>query len=273
MVTKEERIIDYNELIRAKLKTLIESEDYNGAADPDGFVNGLTADVVERLTDENTILGEGENAEEAFSPEDIARKIEEANQESAQIIEDANLQAQKMIEDAQGQIQESMSQAKEQGYQEGITKATRELELRQEQLENEIQDRRSELEAEYEQRRKQMEPELVEALLEVFQSFTLVLAQDNKDILMHLINGVLANSYKSDEILVKVSCEDYPFVSANQGKIFCASTKELSLNIIEDSTMEANQCIIETDSGIFDCSLDTELSNLTKKIKLLSCLE
>lgn len=82
MVTKEERIIDYNELIRAKLKSFVESEDYNGLADPDGFVNGLTADVVERLTDEDTILGEGENAQEAFTPEDIAKKIEEANQES-----------------------------------------------------------------------------------------------------------------------------------------------------------------------------------------------
>ena len=49
MVTKEERIIDYNELIRAKLKSFVESEDYNGLADADGFVNGLTADVVERL--------------------------------------------------------------------------------------------------------------------------------------------------------------------------------------------------------------------------------
>lgn len=271
MVTKEERIIDYNEVIKAKLKSLVESENYSGAADPDGFVNGLTADVVERLTDEDTILGEIENTT-IPTEEEIARRVEEANTEAAQIVEEANSQAQKIIEEAQEEIQESMSQAKEQGYQEGITKATRELELRQEQLENEIQDRRSQLEAEYEQRRKQMEPELVETLLDVFQSFTLVLAQDDKDILMHLINGVLANSYKSDEILIKVSREDYPFVSANQGKIFCASTKELSLNIIEDSTMENNQCVIETDNGIFDCSLDTELNNLTKKIKLLSCL-
>lgn len=273
MVTKEERIIDYNEVIKAKLKSLFDAENYSREADPDGFVNGLTADVVERLTDEDTILGETGNTEGVVTEEELARRVEEANSEAAQIVETANLQAQKIIEEAQGGIQESMSQAKEQGYQEGITKATQELELRQEQLENEIQERRSHLEAEYEQRRKQMEPELVEKLLEVFQAFTLTLAQDDKDILMHLINGVLANSYKSDEILIKVSCEDYPFVSTNQGKIFCASTKELSLNIIEDSTMEKNQCIIETDSGIFDCSLDTELKNLTKKIKLLSCLD
>jgi len=270
MITREERIIDYNELIRAKLKNFIEKE-YDGAADSDGFVNGLTADVVERLTDENVIGDTGSN--DVLTEEDIAIKIDEANKEAAQIIEDANAQAGQIVESAQAEIQESMRQAKEEGYQEGIAQAARELEAKQEQLENEIQDRRSQLEAEYEQRRKQMEPELVESLLQVFQSFTLACSEDNQDILLHLINGVLANSYKSNEILIKVSAQDYPFVSSNQGKIFCSTTKELSLDIIEDSTMEHNQCMIETDGGIFDCSLDTELRNLSKKIKLLSCLE
>ncbi len=56
MVTKEERIIDYNELIRAKLKILLNQKIIMVWQTPDGFVNGLTADVVERLTDEDTIF-------------------------------------------------------------------------------------------------------------------------------------------------------------------------------------------------------------------------
>ena len=34
--------------------------------------------------------------------------------------------------------------------------------------------------------------------------------------------------------------------------------------------MKKNECIIETDAGVFDCSLDIELNNLIKDIKLLS---
>ena len=47
-ISKEERIIDYNELIKTKLQNIMDANDKQ-KADPDGFVNGLTAEVVEEL--------------------------------------------------------------------------------------------------------------------------------------------------------------------------------------------------------------------------------
>jgi flagellar assembly protein FliH len=69
-----------------------------------------------------------------------------------------------------------------------------------------------------------------------------------------------------------VSKEDYPFLIENQGKIYLASPKDINLNIVEDSDLAKNQCIIETDGGVFDCSLDIQLEQLIKEIKLLSCM-
>ena len=69
-----------------------------------------------------------------------------------------------------------------------------------------------------------------------------------------------------------VSPEDYKFLTNNQGKIYCAVSKEINLDIVADTTMKKNECIIETDAGVFDCSLDIELNNLIKDIKLLSCM-
>jgi flagellar biosynthesis/type III secretory pathway protein FliH len=40
---------------------------------------------------------------------------------------------------------------------------------------------------------------------------------------------------------------------------------------IADSLMKSNECLIETDFGVFDSSLDVQLSNLAKDIKLLAC--
>lgn len=34
------------------------------------------------------------------------------------------------------------------------------------------------------------------------------------------------------------------------------------MDIIEDMTLAKNECMIETDNGIFDCGLGTELSEL-----------
>ena len=44
----------------------------------------------------------------------------------------------------------------------------------------------------------------------------------------------------------------------------------MSLEIISDLSLEGNQCIIETDTGIFDCSMDVQLKNLIKDLKSLS---
>ena len=43
-----------------------------------------------------------------------------------------------------------------------------------------------------------------------------------------------------------------------------------NVDIIEDMTLAKNECMIETDNGIFDCGLGTELSELKQKLVLLS---
>ena len=42
------------------------------------------------------------------------------------------------------------------------------------------------------------------------------------------------------------------------------------LEIVEDVSLGENDCMIETEGGIFDCGLGTELSELAQKLKLLS---
>ena len=60
----EERIIDYNELIKLKLKNIANDRENHGNVDADGFVNGLKADVVEQL-----LTGSDEDGETAQSQE------------------------------------------------------------------------------------------------------------------------------------------------------------------------------------------------------------
>ena len=148
-----------------------------------------------------------------------------------------------------------------------------ELEDAKKNLLQEFSDKSEKLEAEYIQRKKQIEPELADVLTGVFEKVILTVAEDDKSILLHLINSTLENSDKSHEFLIKTSPEDYKFLINNQGKIYCAMTKEITLEITPDETLERNQCIIETDGGVFNCSLDIELNNLIKKIKMLSCMD
>ena len=43
-----------------------------------------------------------------------------------------------------------------------------------------------------------------------------------------------------------------------------------TVDIVEDLTLAKNECIIETDGGIFDCGLGTQLAELKQKLMLLA---
>lgn len=271
-ITKNDRVIDYNELIKAKLQTILES-DQRESADPDGFVRGLSAEVVEELvSDDDTAAALTADSDAGINPEAVSKRMAMAEEEAKNIIDEASHQAEQIVADAKQQIENDREQAVNQGYREGVDKAQKELDIKVKALEQEYENKKQALEQECEQYKSRIEPELVEVLTDVFAKITMTVAEDNQDVVLHLINGVLKNAEQSREFLIKVSSQDYPFVVNNQGKLYCAMTKEVSIDIIEDSSLERNQCIVETDGGVFNCSLDVELGNLIKKIKLLSCL-
>lgn len=268
-ISRDERVIDYNERIKQKLQAIMEANAAAGGAAGDGFINGLTAEVVERLTSDEEDAGQ----ETAVTEEQINGQIQEMKDEAQKLLDNANEQAQQIIEQAQEQIKHLEEEARQRGYKEGQSEASAELEDAKKKLQQEFREKSEKLEAEYIQRKKQIEPELVDVLTEVFEKVILTVADDDKSILLHLINSTLENSDKSHEFLIKTSPEDYKFLVNNQGKIYCAMTKEITLEIAPDETLEKNQCIIETDGGVFNCSLDIELNNLIKKIKMLSCMD
>lgn len=269
VINKDERVIDYNDLIKKKIQAIMESK--HNEMDADGFINGLHADVVEELiSDDDTADALTDDA--AMGEQQAAASLENANAEAERIIEEARLQAEQIIADANKNADAAFEEAKQNGYYEGNEKAQEEMNIKQAQLEVEFDNKRKELEQEYNNLKESIEPELVEVITDVFRKVTGVVAEDNREIILHLINDVMHNADGSRDYVIKVSPDDYKFLVNNQGKIYCAMSREVNIDIVEDATLERNQCMIETNTGIFNCSLDIELNNLIKNIKLLSCV-
>lgn len=269
VINKDERVIDYNDLIKKKIQAIMESK--HNEMDADGFINGLHADVVEELiSDDDTADALTEDA--AMGEQQAAASLENTNAEAERIIEKARLQAEQIIADANKNADAAFEEAKQNGYYEGNEKAQEEMNIKQAQLEAEFDNKRKELEQEYNNLKESIEPELVEVITDVFRKVTGVVAEDNQEIILHLINDVMHNADGSRDYVIKVSPDDYKFLVNNQGKIYCAMSREVNIDIVEDATLERNQCMIETNTGIFNCSLDIELNNLIKNIKLLSCV-
>ena len=89
--------------------------------------------------------------------------------------------------------------------------------------------------------------------------------------LCYLISATMRKTEDNRSFLVHVSKEDYPYVSMQKKQIMAGATAPNStVEIVEDMTLGKGECMIETESGIFDCGLGTQLSELRQKLKLLS---
>lgn len=267
-ISKNERVIDYNQLIREKMQAIQDSKILK--ASPDGFVSGINATVVEQLDSEQDNLSEDAVEEYQTDPSVI---IEEANEQAQQIISQANAEANNVLEEANQEALRIEEEARNRGYEEGMINAKSEIDLLKQQLEQEYADKSLKLEKETEAYKAKLEPELVEVITEVFKSVVLTVAEDDENIILNLINGVMRNADNSHSFTIKVSPHDYKFLINNQGKIYTAISKDINIDIVEENSMDKNECIIETETGVFNCSLDIELDSLIKKIRLLSCVD
>lgn len=249
----DKKVIDYNDLIAEKLSKLQNnsehSNDEKNGVDEAGFKAGLLAREVE-------INEETGSLEPEITPEEI---LKNANEEASQILEEAKKQAEELK-------QQAYQESSKQGYDDGYKQSMSDLDQEKDKLEAQ----RKKLTNEYNEQLKEMEPLLVDAITTIVQNVFKVKFEDNRNMIVHLLKIALSQIDGSKEFYVKVSKTDYPFVLKYKEVLEKTVVKAASIEIMEDITLSKNQCLIETDGGVFDCSLDVQLDNLVKTLKILS---
>lgn len=248
------RVIDSDELVEEKIKELanvssyVEGEDYD-----DEFSENLSKDKVERLLMDR---------EEAL--------LNDANEQAEKIILDAQAQASAIIEQArrEGESMKVQSYAKgeKKGYEEGFDKGLAQVEDQKRSLAAQ----KEALEKQYQKKLDEMEPVLIDALIDIFESAFAIQFSEKKDFILHMLQSALSKIENSKEYLLRVSREDYPVLQEQKEVIRQELPKSATVEIVEDLTLTKNQCLIETDGGLFDCSLDTQLDNLIRDLRMLS---
>lgn len=128
------------------------------------------------------------------------------------------------------------------------------------------------MQQDYQKEFENMEPQLVDAILEVVGTVFQVQFAEKKDFVMHLLQATLNKIEGSKDYLVRVSKDDFAVVSEKKSEIQSQLPRNAVLEIVEDMTLTKNQCLIETDGGVFDCSLDTQMDSLVRDLRTLSGL-
>lgn len=217
--------------------------------DSEGFVEGLQAMVVDPLPNED------EQKEKA------ARIIEEARRDAKAIMEKAKLDAEQLKA-------ETHAAAKKLGYEEGKQQSLKELQRKTEELEL----LKRKLTEDYQARLSELEPKMAELLAELITKITGILLEDKKDVILYLVEKAFMGLDKATSYTIRVSKEDYELVADKKDYLIDLTGREISLTIQEDPALKKNQCMIETELKVIDCSLDVQLTNLISDLKLLSAL-
>lgn len=216
----------------------------------------------------NPVINQVEEAEE--EAEEAIVDMEAIQAQADELLADARDTADAIIAEAQTQAEALKShyeeEGKKQGYQEGLSQAMNEYNDKKDELEVE----RRRMYEEFAEKERGMEGELVEVIAEVMERFFLIQFGNKKDLLLHLIDNALVNIENSREFLIKVNDENFEFLNQYKSQLQEKVGVDLQLDIIRDPVLEVHQCLIETDGGVFDCSLDVELDNLVKDLKSLS---
>ena len=227
--------------------------------------------------EETEPVGEFQRGMNVLNMEDVreeerARVQEETSLEMESMLADARAQAEEILQTAREQAEEIRQQAQEEGrnagFEQGQAEALKHLQeeslRQQEQFEQQQQKLKEQEEA--------LEPKYAELMGALIEKITGVLCEDKKDVIVYLIHQALNQLEKTKSVTLRVSKPDMLTVSAQKEQLRSCVSGEVDFDITEDDSLQENQCIIETDQRIIDCSLDVQLQNLKDQIRMLTIM-
>lgn len=202
-----------------------------------------------------------------INAEEILAKVQE---EADGILSQARMEAEQVLADAQAQADAARAEAVQAGHDEGFQQGIADATAQNESLRREIEEEGNALRASFAEKEKNLEHNLVDTICAVFEKVFAVSFADDKNVVLHLVDNALSNIEGSKQLLIRANEETAAFLQEKKPEMQDKVGSEVQIDIITDNLQKDGMCTIETDGGIFDCSIDTELRNLTKRIRSLT---
>ena len=201
-------------------------------------------------------------------------QIENVKNEAQMLLQNARQEADIIIKEAMSRAESLEEEAKARGHEEGLLQgrqeAKEELEEAKEELRTKYHNKEMKLDEEYYDKMEELEPEFAKLTCQLVYKLTGILAENKKNVIIYIMNRALREIENSKNFLIKVSEEDYEEVMSRIEEIYGKNNPSISIDVLAESKLSKNQCLIETDNGIVDASLEVQLEGLIEDIMLLS---
>jgi flagellar assembly protein FliH len=207
----------------------------------------------------------GDREKEQASEEANALK-QRAQEEADSIVEAAKRSAEEIESETRSTLEDerkaALEQGREEGRKEGYTGGMAEVErlIQRTQVALErAQDKRGEILTETEQ-------EIINLVLRITRKVVKVIADNQREVVISNVVQALRKVRDRGNVIIRVNLADLKLTTEHTKEFIRMLEGVKSIHVVEDTSVDAGGCIIETDFGEIDARISSQLSELETKI-------
>ena len=192
----------------------------------------------------------------------IQQKIAQAEQQAQAIIQKARLEADGLLEKAKAEAEELKISAQQRGYQDGINQA--------EQQADAIRRQAREVLAQAEQARADaidaLEDEITALAVEIAEKILTVQLTIDPETVMQVAAEAVQMVRDRERITIYVNPVDQPIYAAKKAELEETLSQRTVLSIISDESIKPGGCLVDTDEGLVDATIDARWQEVLQAI-------
>jgi len=223
----------------------------------------LTPEIAPEI-EENEEVGAEEEMPTApsMSEEDLQNMIDDAVQEARQLTAQAKSEADQIIEVAYEQAKGIYEKANQEGFDEGRVSGFEEGRNQSEVLIQEALNIKENAIAQYKSMLENAEPELIEIVLMTVEKILNKHIEEDGIVVEGLIKSALEKCAYTDDLVLRVSPEDYSYSLSLKDRILTLAESVDSIEIKEDKSLAPGSCVIDTAAGSVDSSISEQFEQV-----------
>ena len=263
------RVINTNDMIAAKMQAIIEEQKQ---AQREEMIKKRQEALASGELDGEPEFTEGLFAQELeleTEPEPQIDYVAQAKEQAEQIISEANAEAVMIHEKASKDADMLREMGRQEGYQKGYESAVQQAEEKLRAGEEALARREQELQDQYDHAMAELEPKLLDTILTVFDEVFQMQFAGKREMLLNLVKNAIRGIRETRQYKIRVCESEVAFLREHKEELQEKVGEDVQIEIVMDPDLSASQCVIDADSGVYDCSLDVELDNLTRDLKSL----
>ncbi|MGM8214467.1 flagellar assembly protein FliH [Bacillaceae bacterium W0354] len=193
-------------------------------------------------------------------------KLDLAKKQADQLLENTRKQINEDRKKAEQEINTLYETAKREGFEEGLKKGQQEANLLYEEKFNEIHSILEQTKADYKKKMIASEEDLLIISVKAAEAIVKHQLTAEPTTFLNIIKDALEEVIEQPNISIYVHPSNYEIVKNNCNELKNMITEKSNLYIYPKKDLQEHGCLIETDYGIINCSIDTKLEQLKKEL-------